>query len=180
MKFTRPDTQVINELIQLIPKRIEHWEHTFLHESDEIFNERFEKAFAYFEVKEAMAQDYASKSQLVRIGEYEVPLVNCPPEFANRVCEILNNEYPFAVTFVVSPTELYCSLRSKKGFGIDVSSVAKQFGGGGHFISAGFKLHPNNVTKLLSGRLTPKPKFREKVLDNIILLFELLRFKLCK
>lgn len=179
-KFTRPDTHVINELLQLIPKRLEHWEHTFLHETDEIFQERFEKAIAYFEVKEAMAQEYASKSQIVRVGDYEIPVVNCPANFANRVCEILNNEYPFALSFVVSPTELYCSLRSRKGFGIDVSSVAKKFGGGGHFNSSGFKLHPNNVTKLLSGRLTPKPKLTERILDQVILFVELLRYRLCK
>ena len=82
--------------------------------------------------------------------------------------------------FVVNSKELYCSLRSKRNGGVDVSAIAKKFGGGGHATSAAFKIPPHNLPKLLSGKLTPQPCLAERILDRVIIFLERIRYSYCK
>ncbi len=175
-----PDTHYWHELLQMIPRELPAWENLILNTSDDEFNVKFELAKHYFDANQLSAFQFASQFQLINICGYTVPVVNSPHVFADRVCEELNQTYPFAISFIVNSEHLYCSLRSKRDYGADVSEVAKQFGGGGHANSAGFKLHPSNLPKLLSGKLTPKPCLAERILDKVIHYLEHIRFTCCK
>jgi uncharacterized protein len=73
------------------------------------------------------------------IAGYLVPMANVPAFFASEVCSILCQDYPFAAAYYDSKMYRNFSLRSKDT-GIDVSEIAKQFGGGGHRNASGFKV----------------------------------------
>lgn len=176
--FKCGNTRIYNELLQMIPKTLEMWEQVFLHENEEEFEKRFGKALNYHEVNENLAQNYAKKHEVVKFCGYQIPVVNVPRDFANRVCEILNEDKPFSMSFVVSAKELYCSLRSRPNT-VDVSEVAELFGGGGHKTSAGFRIHPRNATKLLSGKLKPNPRIVQKVLGWFKKMYAIFWLKFC-
>ena len=72
------------------------------------------------------------------IGGYEVWACNLPYTFSSDAGHILAQDSPFGATFYLDGTSAYFSLRSTED-GIDVSEVAKLYGGGGHKHAAGFK-----------------------------------------
>lgn len=75
----------------------------------------------------------------MKISEYTVPALNVPPMWASDAGEILAKGKLFAVTYYDSELNRNFSLRSDP-FGMDVSEIAQQFGGGGHKHAAGFKI----------------------------------------
>ncbi len=82
----------------------------------------------------------------VEIGGYLVPAANLPPTMASDGGHALAQRMPeaFAAIFWDTREGRTYSLRSVEG-GMDVSKIAKQYGGGGHHNAAGFKVpfdHP--------------------------------------
>jgi oligoribonuclease NrnB/cAMP/cGMP phosphodiesterase (DHH superfamily) len=80
----------------------------------------------------------ALKERMV-IGGQEVWAVNLPYTFASDAGHLLSEGQPFAATYWKQPNGWYFGLRSKPD-GLDVSEIAKQYGGGGHKNSAGFNI----------------------------------------
>ena len=82
---------------------------------------------------------------------YNVCIVNCHSELASDVGNMLVTKYnvDFAVlwTYFHPKEEYYISLRANNK--VDVSEIAKRFGGGGHANASGFssKLNPINIFK---------------------------------
>ena len=80
-------------------------------------------------------------------GFKDVPLVNAHPLIASKLGNVLAQDAPFAVIYWDSANSRHFTLRSRKKEegGEDVSAICKQFGGGGHYSAAGFKVfrdHP--------------------------------------
>ena len=74
--------------------------------------------------------------QLIDILGYKVPCINAT-DLISEIGNRLSQGYPFAVMYFDTHDKRVYSLRSAKD-GIDVSEIAKKFGGGGHFHAAGF------------------------------------------
>lgn len=72
------------------------------------------------------------------IGGYDIPVCNLPYTFSSDAGNILAQNEPFGATFYLDGESAYFSLRSTED-GVDVSEVAKLYGGGGHKHAAGFK-----------------------------------------
>jgi hypothetical protein len=72
------------------------------------------------------------------IGGYRVPVVNASMFMSSELAGELAEGHPFAGVYAESETHTLWSLRSRAD-GVDVSEVAKQFGGGGHKHAAGFR-----------------------------------------
>jgi len=79
----------------------------------------------------------------ISIMGHDVPIANLPITMCSDAGNIMAKGEPFAVTYYDGPTERHYSLRSTDA-GLDVSMVAKAYGGGGHRNAAGFKL-PHGV-----------------------------------
>lgn len=69
---------------------------------------------------------------------YVVWAANVPPMYSSESGNILSQGEPFAITYYDTKDGRNFSLRSQKGGGVDVSEIAKSFGGGGHKNAAGF------------------------------------------
>lgn len=83
--------------------------------------------------------EQTKKHAFVRdIGGYSVPVVNGSLFMSSEVAGELATGAPFAAMYAETEKGVIWSLRSRAPDGIDVSEVAKKFGGGGHKHAAGF------------------------------------------
>lgn len=80
----------------------------------------------------------ATKRRMV-IGGYDVPVANLPYTMSSDVGHLMAAGEPFAACYVDTPNGRTFSLRSTDK-GLDVSEIAKRYGGGGHRNAAGFKM----------------------------------------
>lgn len=77
--------------------------------------------------------------QRMVIGGYDVPVCNLPYTMSSDAGHQLAQGEPFAACFWITADGWVFSLRSAEG-GVDVSEVAKRYGGGGHKNAAGFRV----------------------------------------
>lgn len=75
----------------------------------------------------------------MNIGGHHVKVANLPYIFSSDAGHTLANGRPFGACYWDTPDGRVFSLRSTDA-GLDVSEVAKQFGGGGHRNAAGFRV----------------------------------------
>jgi uncharacterized protein len=72
------------------------------------------------------------------IAGHNVPVANLPFPLVSDAGNLMAEGEPFSACYSDTPTGRVWSLRSKD-YGMDVSEIAKQFGGGGHKHAAGFR-----------------------------------------
>ena len=75
----------------------------------------------------------------MKIGGYDVPVANLPYTMSSDAGHIMGVGEPFAACYYDTPAGRCFSLRSALD-GVDVSQIAKGFGGGGHKHAAGFRV----------------------------------------
>ena len=78
------------------------------------------------------------------IGGYRVPVANLPYTLVSDAAHQLAQGQPFAACYWDTPKGRVFGLRSSDD-GIDVSAVARQYGGGGHAHAAGFTISFDNA-----------------------------------
>ncbi|WP_167494357.1 DHHA1 domain-containing protein [Ectopseudomonas khazarica] len=81
--------------------------------------------------------DLVPNARRLTIGGHDVPALNCPHFMASAAGHVLAQGEPFAACYSDTPKGRVFSLRSQPE-GLDVSEIAKQYGGGGHRNAAGF------------------------------------------
>lgn len=74
------------------------------------------------------------------LGGVDVPVVNAPAMWASDMAGKMAETEPFAAIYFDMPEGRVFSLRSRGGGGMDVSAIAKGYGGGGHKNAAGFQM----------------------------------------
>lgn len=79
------------------------------------------------------------------IGGHNVPIANLPYIFVSDAAHKMAKGEPFAGCYWDTPRGRVFGLRSDDN-GVDVSEIAKQYGGGGHMRAAGFTV-PYDVAK---------------------------------
>ena len=80
----------------------------------------------------------------IDIAGHNVPVLNCPHWLASDVLNVLAQDEPFAMSYSDSDNKRTFQLRSSEA-GVDVSEVAKKFGGGGHYHAAGFVIDKPDI-----------------------------------
>lgn len=89
------------------------------------------------------------------IGGYDVPVANLPYTLTSDAGHLMAQGEPFAACYWDTPGGRVFSLRSTEA-GVDVSAVAKLYGGGGHRNASGFRVdyqHELGSNAVLSGAL---------------------------
>jgi len=92
-------------------------------------------------LERARAKDIAEQVELSRrelvIGNYRVPAASMPRALVSEAGHLMGKGKPFAASYYDTAAGRVFSLRSADD-GVDVSEVAKLYGGGGHARAAGF------------------------------------------
>lgn len=90
-----------------------------------------------------LAKVIKSSTREIEIGNYIVPCCNCNSMFSSDAGNKLSQDKPFAATYYDTRKKRIFSLRSNEN-GLDVSAIAKLYGGGGHKHAAGFAVDRNH------------------------------------
>ena len=78
------------------------------------------------------------------IGAYDVPVASLPYTLVSDAAHLMAQGEPFAACYWDTAEGRVFGLRATDD-GVDVSDVAKQYGGGGHAKAAGFKVPRGHV-----------------------------------
>ncbi len=137
-----PNSKEISAALQTMPKEFELWQ-PYLNEAN-LF-ELVNKGTAIVEYQNQQIQKVvqAKDIPIVEIAGYKVPCINTT-QLASEIGNALAKGYPFAALYADTATQRVFSLRSDEN-GIDVSKIARLFGGGGHFHAAGFAVDKPEV-----------------------------------
>jgi uncharacterized protein len=136
-KFELPCTREIFSALTSYPYAFETWD--ALMEADRLEVLRQEGIAFDRKQQKDIAEVIAAGAHLITIAGHTVPACNVPYMWASDAGNILAQGHPFAACFWIDGDKIAFSLRSAPE-GLDVSEVAKRFGGGGHRHAAGFKL----------------------------------------
>ncbi len=101
-------------------------------------------------VHERQVEYFAKKAELVEFEGYTVYAVNANNRVASDLGSLLSEKHgPFALIFNYEKWGWKCSLRGDGT--VDLSAIAKKYGGGGHYNASGFAFevdrHPLNFVK---------------------------------
>jgi oligoribonuclease NrnB/cAMP/cGMP phosphodiesterase (DHH superfamily) len=81
--------------------------------------------------------------RIMVIGGIPVPVANLPYTMSSDAGHQMAKGFPFAACYIDTEKGRVFSLRSSED-GYDVSEIAKQYGGGGHYHAAGFTVPRNH------------------------------------
>lgn len=129
--------------IQCYTEMLEHdfakWSHyAEVLEDDRGRDEVIEEGAAILRFKNFVVAARSRTPRIVRIGQHDVPVANCIPEFRSELGNALAKGHPYSVVWgQASDGKFLYSLRSTPD-GEDVSVIAAQYGGGGHRNASGF------------------------------------------
>lgn len=130
-----PDSKEINAALRSYPLDFLVWNGLYDNGREALIQE----GKAILRYQQQTVDDAVLKARNVWICGYEVPCLNTTT-LISEIAGTLAEGNPFAATWFENQAghRVY-SLRSREG-GIDVSEVAKRFGGGGHAKAAGFMI----------------------------------------
>lgn len=132
-RWALPSSKAINAAIRSYPLDFDIWDRIAQHGGDEYISE----GTAILRREQQIIADHVAHARDVCIGEYLVPCVNATTLFSDIAGELAVGK-PFAACyFDRADGKRQYSLRSDDN-GIDVSEIAKRFGGGGHKHAAGY------------------------------------------
>jgi oligoribonuclease NrnB/cAMP/cGMP phosphodiesterase (DHH superfamily) len=131
------DSKTVSAAIQALPMTFEQWEYYM--DNDKIPDLVTKgTAIVAYQKQQLERQTSAENILMVNIAGYEVPCINTT-HLVSEIGNKISAGYPFAAMYMETPDKRIYSLRSSAE-GIDVSVIAKKFGGGGHFHAAGFSV----------------------------------------
>lgn len=136
-RFELPGTREIQACLFSYPYNFELWEKLMYSDVDIL--RRDGEAIERKHHKDIQELIDTAATRMTVAG-HDVPALNAPYFFSSDAGHILARNEPFAVCWWDTPRGRTFSLRSADD-GLDVSEIAKQFGGGGHKHAAGFRIN---------------------------------------
>ncbi|HEX2792388.1 MAG TPA: hypothetical protein VHO23_01575 [Candidatus Paceibacterota bacterium] len=139
-RFALPDTRPVLSYLSVRPFTFEEWDALALTLDDAVAGGKLlEKARAYAEYFELLAELAADKAQLVEFEGYECYFATAHPfkPMKSLVGNLLaRKKGPFALVVAAHPKGYGVSIRGDGS--VDVSLIAQKYGGNGHPSSSGF------------------------------------------
>lgn len=137
-RFALPDSAVVHAAMSTTPFTFEAWDDFGHRPLIEIKTE----GRAVLRFAKLTAEKLAARARIIWLGRHRVWATNVPVEFVSEVGEVLKLAEPYLPIlgwqWDGERDNYYCSLRSRDD-GVDVSTIAREFGGGGHEHAAGFR-----------------------------------------
>jgi len=144
-KLELPDTFAMGLMMDTFDKNFEQWNKLAEELEDEnIRREYIEKGKLIQKYERKVIEDIISSNKETVVFEgYEIYAVNAPNFFASQIGDtLLKEKPPLAIIWHWSEGKIVVSLRSDKS--VDVSEIAKKYGGGGHKKAAAFRVESLN------------------------------------
>jgi uncharacterized protein len=135
-KFELPNTRAIQATIFSYPYDFDIWDQLMESNMETLVNEGIAIERKHF--KDMYELIAVTRREMV-IGGIKIPVANLPYTLTSDAGYEMAEGYPFAACYWDTPGGRVFSLRSRED-GIDVSEIAKQYGGGGHKHAAGFRV----------------------------------------
>lgn len=131
-RWQLPSSREINAALSSYPRNFAIWDLLDASSIDELAVE----GAAILRYQQQLVDAACRHAELVRIGDHDVPVCHSTvlqSEIGERLCQ----GRPYALIWWCAGDKYVCSLRSSP-HGLDVSEIAKHYGGGGHKNAAGF------------------------------------------
>lgn len=135
-RFALPNTREIQANVFSYPYDFQVWDTLMAAAPDALAKEG--KAIERKHFKDIQELLGVTTREMV-IGGHRVPVANLPYTMSSDAGHELAKGHPFAACYWDTPDGRVFSLRSNDD-GVDVSEVAKQYGGGGHRNASGFRV----------------------------------------
>jgi len=137
-KWEYQETNRFIAALALYDYNFESWSKISLDvENPEKFRDYLSKGEIINDYIKKIASDLIKHAQKVSFEGYDVYAANAHHPIKSFVGPVLRKKYPpFAITWVQEGDMIHVSLRSDGS--VDVSEIAKKYGGGGHKAAAGF------------------------------------------
>ena len=143
-RFELPGTREIQACVFSHPYDFETWERLLASDMDNLRKQGEAIERKHFkDINELIS----SAGHRMMIAGYDVPALNAPYFFSSDAGHILGEGELFAACYWDTPDGREFSLRSAED-GLDVSEIAKLFGGGGHKHAAGFRVQLKSIETL--------------------------------
>ncbi len=139
-RFTLPYHKETAAFLSTIPFSFSFWENlSDEFEDDKTFDKYVEKGRAYAEYFDYVCDYLAKQAELVKFNGYEIFAVNAPRLFRSELGHKLAlKKSPFAIVWYRNEGKLHFSMRGDGS--IDLTKIAKKYGGSGHKNAAAFRL----------------------------------------
>lgn len=135
-RFQYEDTREVQAAVFSYPYEFDTWDMLFKADLTVLRNEG--RAIERKHFKD-IAELCGVVTRRMNIGGHNVPVANLPYVFTSDAGHRLAHGEPFAACYWDTPDGRVFSLRSTDE-GLDVSAIAKQYGGGGHRNASGFRV----------------------------------------
>ena len=149
-RFSLPHTREVQANVFSYEYTFEQWDLIAAELQDPISYGRFVQAGEAIERKhfKDIKEFIAAAAQRKMVSGWEVPVLNAPYFWSSDAGHLMAQGQPFAACYWDTPAGRVFSLRSAED-GLDVSEIAKKYGGGGHKHAAGFRLGYDELNRLL-------------------------------
>lgn len=156
-RFALPYTRHVSAAVRSYRHNFDRWDSMA---DDENVTALIRDGGAILRAEKKLIAQFLEQTTFDTIGGHSVPTVNVPYHFASDCANELLGKYPdapFAASwFKRADGKFQCSLRSADDR-MDVSEIAKLYGGGGHRNAAGFEV-PSEMTFRKAAKTTKEPR----------------------
>lgn len=137
-KWEYPETEYFISALALYDYDFKIWDMVASDiENPQKFSEYLEKGEIISQYDKEIIKGIKETAIMVELDGYKIYAVNAPHFINGRVAkELISESFPFAAAWFQEKDMVHISLRSDGS--VDVSKVAKKYGGGGHKRAAGF------------------------------------------
>jgi len=133
-RFKFADTRTVQAAVFSYPYEFGVWDTLFQNDLEGL---RIEGAAIERKHHKDVAELVGASQRTMIIGGHTVPVANLPYTLTSDAGHLMCQGQPFAACYMDTPKGRTFSLRSTDA-GVDVSEIAKGYGGGGHRNAAGF------------------------------------------
>ena len=134
-RWELPDSRAVSAYISTVEQTFPAWSHL----AAMPLSQAAERGAAVVSYIDRYVQEMSAQARWVEFEGHRVPVVNAPYLNTSELVGALAEAAPFAVGWFQRQDGKYQhSLRSRGDGAVDVSEVAKRYGGGGHRNAAGF------------------------------------------
>lgn len=139
-RFALPRTRAIQAAVFSFPYEWEAWDALMESGEEDLRDLAMEGEAIDRKMLKDIAELLGVATREMVIGGHKVPVVNLPYTMASEAAGKLAQDAPFGAAYFDRADARVFSLRSRGVGGLDVSAIARGYGGGGHRNAAGFQM----------------------------------------